>query len=73
MKELVPTGKLHCHQFMWFPDGRRVCIGANEGAGGLRLYELDIETAVAEKPAEPKPKKNIEDSLMNAVEESTEE
>lgn len=43
-------------------------------ASGLTGYELDIETAQpAEKPSEAKPRKNIEDSLMNAVEESTEE
>lgn len=48
-------------------------------ASRLTGYELDIETATptettAEKPAEPKaPRKNIEDSLLSAVEESTEE
>jgi N utilization substance protein A len=48
-------------------------------ASRLTGYELDIETAtpaqaVAEKPTEPKaPRKNIEDSLLSAVEESTEE
>jgi N utilization substance protein A len=42
-------------------------------ASRLTGYELDIETAVALKPAEAKPRKNIEDSLLNAVEESTEE
>lgn len=48
-------------------------------ASRLTGYELDIETAtpaqaVAEKPVEPKaPRKNIEDSLLSAVEESTEE
>jgi transcription termination/antitermination protein NusA len=58
-------------------DQQSIAIG--RGGQNVRLasrlsgYELDIETAVAEKPAEPKPKKNIEDSLMNAVEESTEE
>lgn len=42
-------------------------------ASRLTGYELDIETAAPQK-AEPKaPKKNIEDSLLNAVEESTEE
>jgi hypothetical protein len=41
----------------------------------LTGYELDIETAqvAVEKPVDAKPRKNIEDSLMNAVEESTEE
>lgn len=58
-------------------DQQSIAIG--RGGQNVRLasqltgYELDIETATAEKPAEPKPKKNIEDSLMNAVEESTEE
>lgn len=43
-------------------------------ASRLTGYELDIETAVAQKAVEPKgPKRNIEDSLMNAVEESTEQ
>lgn len=42
-------------------------------ASRLTGYELDIETATPQK-AEPKaPKKNIEDSLLDAVEESTEE
>ena len=42
-------------------------------ASRLTGYELDIETAVA-KAAEPKaPKKNIEDSLLDAVEQATEE
>lgn len=42
-------------------------------ASRLTGYELDIETATPAKAAEPKPKKNIEDSLLSAVEESTEE
>lgn len=41
-------------------------------ASRLTGYELDIETAVPEK-VEPKPKKNIEDDLFSAIEESTEE
>jgi len=42
-------------------------------ASRLTGYELDIETAVPQK-AEPKaPKKNIEDSLLDAVEESSED
>jgi len=45
--KIVPSGKLHPHQAAWFPDGRRICLGANEGGGGLRLYELDIETGEA--------------------------
>lgn len=56
-------------------DQQSIAIG--RGGQNVRLasrltgYELDIETAVAEKPAEPKPKKNIEDSLMSAVDEAT--
>lgn len=38
-------------------------------ASRLTGYELDIETAVPEK-AEPKQKKNIEDDLFSAIEES---
>jgi N utilization substance protein A len=41
-------------------------------ASRLTGYELDIETAAPEKPAEPKPKKNIEDDLFSAIEESAE-
>jgi len=41
-------------------------------AARLTGYELDIETAQVAKPAEPKPRKNIEDSLLSAVEESNE-
>ncbi len=59
-------------------DQQSIAIG--RGGQNVRLasrltgYELDIETAKpAEKPAEAKPRKNIEDSLMSAVEESTEE
>lgn len=58
-------------------DQQSIAIG--RGGQNVRLashltgYELDIETAQAtDKPAEPKPRKNIEDSLMSAVEESTE-
>jgi N utilization substance protein A len=62
-----------------YEDQQSIAIG--RGGQNVRLasrltgYELDIETAqvAAEKPAEAKPRKNIEDSLMNAVEESTEE
>lgn len=70
-------------------EGKRAKVFVNEdqqsiaiGRGGqnVRLaskltgYELDIETAVAMKPvAAPKPKKNIEDSLLSAVEEAGEE
>ncbi len=58
-------------------DQQSIAIG--RGGQNVRLasrltgYELDIEQAVAAKPAEPKPKKNIEDDLLSAVEESTEE
>lgn len=58
-------------------DQQSIAIG--RGGQNVRLaarltgYELDIETAVPEKPAEPKPKKNIEDSLLNAVDEASEE
>lgn len=62
-----------------YEDQQSIAIG--RGGQNVRLasrltgYELDIETAqvAAEKPADAKPRKNIEDSLMNAVEESTEE
>lgn len=53
-------------------DQQSVAIG--RGGQNVRLasrltgYELDIETAEAAKPAAPKPKKNIEDSLFNAIE-----
>ncbi len=61
-------------------DQQSIAIG--RGGQNVRLasrltgYELDIEQAepaAAQKPAEPKPRKNIEDSLLNAVEESIEE
>ena len=60
-------------------DQQSIAIG--RGGQNVRLaskitgYELDIETAVATAPkaAPAKPKKNIEDSLLNAVEEATEE
>lgn len=54
-------------------DQQSIAIG--RGGQNVRLaarltgYELDIETA--QKP-EPKPRKNIEDSLLNAVEEAEE-
>lgn len=53
-------------------DQQSIAIG--RGGQNVRLasrltgYELDIETAVA-KPAEKKPRKNIEDNLFNAIEE----
>lgn len=58
-------------------DQQSVAIG--RGGQNVRLasrltgYELDIETAQPEKKAEPKPKKNIEESLFSAIEESSEE
>ena len=41
-------------------------------ASRLTGYELDIETATPEAKAEPKPKKNIEDDLFSAIEDSAE-
>lgn len=41
-------------------------------ASRLTGYELDIEQTVPVKAAVPKPKRDIEDSLLNAVEESAE-
>ena len=59
-------------------DQQSIAIG--RGGQNVRLasrltgYELDIEqaTAAVAKPAADKPKKNIEDSLLSAVEEATE-
>ena len=57
-------------------DQQSIAIG--RGGQNVRLasrltgYELDIETAVA-KPAEKKPKKNIEDGLFAAIENQDEE
>ena len=42
-------------------------------AGQLTGYDLNIETAVPVKQAEAKPRKNIEDSLLSAVEETSNE
>lgn len=72
--ETAKRAKVFVHE-----DQQSIAIG--RGGQNVRLasrltgYELDIETAViaAEKSAEAKPRKNIEDSLMNAVEESTDE
>lgn len=60
-------------------DQQSIAIG--RGGQNVRLasrltgYELDIEAGakVVAKPAEKKPRKNIEDSLLSAVEESSEE
>ena len=55
-------------------DQQSIAIG--RGGQNVRLaarltgYELDIETAEAAKPVEKKSKKNIEDSLFSAIEES---
>lgn len=57
-------------------DQQSIAIG--RGGQNVRLasrltgYELDIETSSATDKKEVKPKKNIEDSLMNALEESDE-
>ncbi|HRC28108.1 MAG TPA: transcription termination factor NusA [Candidatus Saccharimonas sp.] len=56
-------------------DQQSIAIG--RGGQNVRLaarltgYELDIETAVAAKPAEKKAKKNIEDGLFAAIEEQS--
>lgn len=58
-------------------DQQSIAIG--RGGQNVRLaarltgYELDIETSTPEKKAEKKPRKNIEDSLFSAIEESGEE
>jgi Tol biopolymer transport system component len=41
---IVQTGKLNCHNATWFPDGKHICVVANEGDGGLRLYQVDLES-----------------------------
>lgn len=57
-------------------DQQSIAIG--RGGQNVRLasrltgYDLDIEANLRPKPAEPKPRKNIEDSLLSAVEESEE-
>ena len=57
-------------------DQQSIAIG--RGGQNVRLasrltgYELDIETAAPEKKAEKKPKKNIEDDLFSAIEQSGE-
>jgi N utilization substance protein A len=57
-------------------DQQSIAIG--RGGQNVRLasrltgYELDIETAQPEKKAEPKARKNIEDDLLSAVEETAE-
>lgn len=64
-----------------FVDESQQSIAIGRGGQNVRLasrltgYELDIETAQPKEKqvTEAKPKKNIEDSLLNAVEESSEE
>lgn len=61
-----------------FVDESQQSIAIGRSGQNVRLasrltgYQLDIETAVPEKKIEKKPKKNIEDSLFSAIEESTE-
>lgn len=58
-------------------DQQSIAIG--RGGQNVRLaarltgYELDIEAATPAKKADAKPRKNIEDSLFSAIEESSEE
>ncbi|HKW50384.1 MAG TPA: WD40 repeat domain-containing serine/threonine protein kinase [Candidatus Eisenbacteria bacterium] len=40
----IPTVGLANHVAAWLPDGKRICAAAREGEGGLRLYEIDVET-----------------------------
>jgi Tol biopolymer transport system component len=42
--KFIPLGKLHVQNFAWFPDGKHICMTANEGSGGLRLYRAEVET-----------------------------
>jgi len=42
--KFIPIGKLHVQNFAWFPDGKHICMAANEGSGGLRLYRAEVET-----------------------------
>lgn len=57
-------------------DQQSIAIG--RGGQNVRIasrltgYELDIETAVAQPKQEKKPRKNIEDSLLSAIEETVE-
>lgn len=63
-----------------FVDESQQSIAIGRGGQNVRLasrltgYELDIEASQPDdkKPTEAKPKKNIEDSLLSAVEESAE-
>lgn len=62
-----------------FVDESQQSIAIGRGGQNVRLaarltgYELDIETAQAAKPSDKKPRKNIEDSLFSAIEDTTEE
>ena len=72
LDEKAKTARVYVNE-----DQQSIAIG--RGGQNVRLasrltgYELDIETAVAEKKTEKKPRKNIEDSLFSAIEESDEE
>ena len=69
--ELVEEGEQKRAKVFVEEDQQSIAIG--RGGQNVRLaarltgYELDIETV---KKAEPKPRKNIEDSLLSAVEEA---
>ncbi|MCA9341771.1 transcription termination/antitermination protein NusA [Candidatus Saccharibacteria bacterium] len=58
-----------------FVDESQQSIAIGRSGQNVRLasrltgYQLDIETAVPEKKAEKKPKKNIEDDLFSAIEQ----
>ena len=39
----IDLGQLTCGWANWFPDGKRVLLGASEPGRGSRLYILDIE------------------------------
>ncbi len=53
----LPTKGLSCHYGAWFPDGKRICVTASEGKGGLRLYVIDVESgahrAISEEGIRP--------------------
>lgn len=72
VNEEAKTAKIYVTE-----DQQSIAIG--RGGQNVRLaarltgYELDIETAQPEKKAEAKARKNIEDSLFSAIEESSEE
>jgi N utilization substance protein A len=72
LDEKTKTARVYVNE-----DQQSIAIG--RGGQNVRLasqltgYELDIETAKVEKKVEKKPRKNIEDSLFSAIEESDEE